>query len=198
MALAAEEVLSPATGLVFISTGATQAMPTIPIASIPSTFDKDWEPAAGWVSIGHTSLEDGIEIELDGDDPEVLGTWQVPNLRTTTPSKVYSMTINLASFTFDTYRLYYGGGNMVDAAGVDTVVVGDARGWKLPGVPTPQLHSLLVIALDGGYQVTQYFENVSAIGSDSIEYDAEELAQMPVTFTILSGDNVVTPRLANP
>lgn len=198
MTLAANEVLNPATGLVFISTGASQAMPTIPIGSIPSTFDKDWEPAAGWVSIGHTSLEDGIEIELDGDDPEVLGTWQVPDLRTSTPVKTYKMTINLASFTFDAYRLYYGGGNMVDSAGVDTVIVGDAKGWKLPGTPTPQTQSLLVIALDGGYQVVQYFQNTSAIGSDSIEYDAEEIAQMPVTFTILAGNNVVTPRTLNP
>lgn len=198
MALAAEEVLSPATGLVFISTGATQAMPQLPIASIPTTFDKDWEPAVGWKSLGHTSLEDGIEIELDGDDPETLGTWQVPNLRVTSPKKVYTMTINLASFTFDAYKLYYGGGNMVDEDGVDTAVLADARGWKIPDSPSPQNQSLLVIALDGGYQVVQYFQNTAAIGSDSIEYDAEELAQMPVSFTVLSGLNVVSPRLENP
>lgn len=198
MTLAANEVLSPATGLVFISTGATQALPTLPIASIPSTFDKDWEPAVGWVSIGHTSLENGISLSLDGDDPETLGTWQVPNLRVTTPAKIYSMTIQLASFTFDAYRLYYGGGNMVDSAGANTVVEADAKGWKLPGVPTPQAHSLLIIALDGGYQVVQYFQNTAALGSDAIEYDPTALAEMPVTFTVLSGNNVVTPRTVNP
>lgn len=193
MATNAEEVLTPSHGLVFISTGTTATLPTLPLAGLPANYDASYAPS-GWKSIGHTSLDDGITVARSGDDPEVKGTWQVPNLKTTTPAVVYSLTINLESWTLDSLGLYYGGGQMVDSAGVVTAVLANAKGWKIPDSPAPAAKSLMIVARDAGYQVVEYHQNVSIIGSDDIEFDPENFTNMPVTATVLSGINIVTPR----
>jgi hypothetical protein len=197
MATNANEVLTPSHGLVFVSTGSTATLPTIPLAGLPANYDASYAPS-GWKSIGHTSLDDGITVQRTGDDPEVKGTWQVPNLKTTSPTTVYSLTINLESWTFDSLGLYYGGGSMVDASHVVTAVLADARGWLIPDVPTPTAKSLMVVARDGGWQVVEYHQNVTILGSDDIEFDPAEFTNMPVTATVLSGLNIVTPRLQDP
>lgn len=197
MANGANEVLSPSQGLVFVSTGATATLPTLPLSGLPASYDSAYAPT-GWKSIGHTSLEDGITVSRNGDDPETQGTWQVPNLRTTTPTTVYSLTINLQSWVFNSLGLYYGGGQMVDSAGVVTAVLADARGWLIPDTPVPTPKSLMIVARDAGWQVVEYHQNVTILGSDDIEFDPAALTSMPVTATVLSGTNIVTPRLQDP
>lgn len=193
----ANEVLSPSQGLVFVSVGATAALPTLPLAGLPASYDGSYAPT-GWKAVGHTSLEDGISVSRTGDDPETQGTWQVPNLRTTTPVVVYSLTINLQSWTFDSLGLYYGGGVMLDAAGVVTGVLADAKNWQIPDIPVATPKSLMVVARDAGWQVVEYHEHTTIIGSDDIEFDPSTLASMPVTATVLSGINTVSPRLQDP
>lgn len=195
MATMEDNALNPATGYVFVAPVGTEA-PVIEAGfdyTDPSTWGiNDVDDSPLWANIGHTSLENGLEFTSEGDDPETLGTWQVPNLRTTNPPKTYSVVINLADFTVETYKLYYGGGEVLAGGG-----------FVIPDLPVAQDRALLVIAVDGEYAVSQHYKKVSLIGSDSITYDPSTLTEMPVRATILggqtygtaSGQGQVSPRI---
>ncbi|MGW5735733.1 MULTISPECIES: phage tail tube protein [Streptomyces] len=137
--------------------------------------------ATGWLDIGNTSLENGIELANDGDDPEVLGSWQNPAIKTTTPAKVFSLTIALNDFTAETYRLYYGAG--------ETAFDKATGQFTIPTTPTSQKHSLLIVARDGNDYVTFYYPKAEIIGADSITLDPSALSEIPVKATILGSKN---------
>lgn len=200
MATMPDNAMNPATGYLYVAAVGTER-PEIDTGfdyTDPATWGLDdggTPPAPLWTNIGHTSLENGLEFASDGDDPETLGTWQVPNLRTTNPRRTYSVTINLAEFTPEAYELYYGGGSLVTIEGVDSYVI--------PDIPVAQERALLILAVDGQHMVAQHFKKVSLIGSDSMTYDPAALTEMPITATILggqtygsgSGQGEVTPRI---
>lgn len=178
----ADAPLLPSTGYVYKAPVGT-AMPTLPITDPKA-------PGTPWVSIGNTSLENGISREVEGDDPEVLGSWQNPSLVTTRPTRTRSLTLSLVDFTTDAYSLYYGGGLVVGNDGVtpydeETHTV---KMLQVPANPTPQESALLIVAVDGEYQVVEYYGRTSIIGSDAIEYDVTALAEMPITATMLSAE----------
>jgi hypothetical protein len=162
-------------------------MPTLPI-------DDPLAPGTPWTSVGNTSLENGITRSVDGDDPETLGSWQNPSLVVTRPTKTRSVTLNLQDFNTDTYQLYYGGGQVVDQTGQAPYQEGTstAKAFQVPDVAVPQEHALLIIAVDGNFQVVEYYPKASFIGSDDIEYDPSALAEMPVTATTLSNGGTYT------
>ncbi|WP_433332528.1 hypothetical protein [Spirillospora sp. CA-294931] len=169
----------PSTGYVFVANAGT-AMPTLPISN-PKV------PGAGWRSIGNTSLENGISRDVDGDDPEVLGSWQNPALKTTRPTKTRSLTINLLDFTVDAYSLYYGGGVVVGPDGTTPATESDTvKAFQIPATSVPQERALLIVAVDGEYQVVEHYAQASITGADAIEYDPTALAEIPVTATALS------------
>ncbi|MEU5878181.1 hypothetical protein [Spirillospora sp. NPDC047279] len=175
----ADAPVLPSTGYVFVANAGT-AMPTLPIAN-PKV------PGTGWVSIGNTSLENGISRDVEGDDPEVLGSWQNPALKTTRPIKTRSLTLNLLDFTVDAYALYYGGGVVVGPDGVTPATETDTvKAFQIPANAVPQEKALLIVAVDGEYQVVEHYGLASIIGAGAIEYDPTALAEIPVTATTLS------------
>ncbi|WP_431911724.1 hypothetical protein [Nonomuraea jabiensis] len=172
--LTKDPVLVPNTGYIFVAPEGTPK-PTLPLdirnlRTLRETVGFPWE------SIGNTSLENGITHESEGDDPEVLGTWQNPSLRTTNPPKIYTVTLALADFTVETYKLYYGGGT----------VAADGS-FVIPSVPAASTKAMLIVAVDGDRHVVEYYERVSLIGAEGVTYDPAALTEMPVRATILGG-----------
>ncbi|GAA3537180.1 hypothetical protein GCM10022419_016260 [Nonomuraea rosea] len=174
--LTRDPVLVPNTGYVFVAPESTPK-PTLPL-DIRNLRTLRESIGASWVSIGNTSLENGISHESEGDDPEVLGTWQNPSLRTTNPPKVYTVTLALADFTVDTYKLYYGGGS----------VTADGS-FVIPNVPSSSTRAMLIVAVDGDRHVVEYYERVSLIGGEGVVYDPAALTEMQVVATVLGGTN---------
>lgn len=180
-------VVVPATGYVYVAEPNTD-MPDLATLTDPTT------PPAGWTDIGNTSLENGLEHAVEGDDPTTLGSWQRPTLITTSPNKSYAVTINLEDFTVQSYQLYYGSNTAAATDGTFT----------LPLTPTPQLKALLVIATDGRDMVVEYYPNTSIIGADAITYDPAALSEIPIKCTILAGDSThnwpgkISPKMAIP
>lgn len=172
--------LLPSTGYVFIAPAGT-VMPTLPISNPKA-------PGSPWVTVGNTSLDNGISRAIDGDDPQVLGSWQNPALVATRPTKVRSVTLNLVDFTVATYSIYYGGGTVVGNDGVTPYdsATHTARAFRVPAIGVPQEKALLIVAVDGTFEVVEYYGKVSIIGSDSIQYDVTALTEMPVTATVLT------------
>jgi hypothetical protein len=174
MALDNTKVVVPGTGYVYLGVaddgkGTKTAKPT-------GSFDP-LAPGTGWVSIGHTSLENGLEFGRDGDDPETLGSWQNPKLRTTNPDVTYTLGLNALQASKETYELYFGAGPGATVGGV----------FKIPAKPTAQSKALLIVIVDGAQMLPLYFPNVSILGSDAISMDPSALLEFPIKGTILAG-----------
>ncbi|WP_052422508.1 IPT/TIG domain-containing protein [Nonomuraea candida] len=174
--LTKDPVLVPATGYVFVAPEGTPK-PTLPL-DIRNLRTLRESVGISWASIGNTSLENGISHESEGDEAEVLGTWQNPALRTTTPPKIYTVTLALADFTIETYKLYYGGGT-----------VSPDGSFVIPSVPAATTKAMLIVAVDGDRHVVEYYERVSLIGAEGVAYDPAALSEMPVKATILGGQS---------
>ncbi|WP_371784697.1 phage tail tube protein [Streptosporangium subroseum] len=172
--LTKDPVLVPNTGYVFVAPEGTPK-PVLPLDILNLRTLRE-SVGSAWASIGNTSLENGIVHESEGDDAEVLGTWQNPALRTTNPPKIYTVTLSLADFGLETYKLYYGGGG----------VAADGS-FIIPSVPSSTTKAMLIVAVDGDRHVVEYYERVSLIGSDGVTYDPAALSEMPVKATILGG-----------
>lgn len=172
--LTKDPVLVPNTGYIFVAPEGTPK-PTLPldIRNLRTLRESVGFP---WESIGNTSLENGVGHESEGDDPEVLGTWQNPSLRTTNPPKIYTVTLALADFTTETYKLYYGGGTVTPDGS-----------FQIPSVPASVTKAMLIVAVDGDRHVVEYYERVSLIGAEGVTYDPSALTEMPVKATILGG-----------
>ncbi|MEU6633814.1 hypothetical protein ABZ905_36930 [Streptomyces parvus] len=171
MALENDAVVLPGTGYVYLATTNT-AKPT-------GVFDP-LAPGTGWDSLGHTSLENGIEFGRDGDDPETRGSWQNPKLRTTNPDVTYSLTLNALQASVDTYKLYFGAGEGA---------VQEDGSFKIPAKPNAQAKALLIVIVDGTSMLPIYFPNVSILGSDAITFDPTALLEFPISGTILAGSD---------
>ncbi|MFJ8394391.1 hypothetical protein [Streptomyces sp. NPDC094144] len=178
MALDNTEVVVPGTGYVYI--GIADNGSGTPTAKPSGTFDP-LAPGTGWESIGHTSLENGIEFGRDGDDPETLGSWQNPKLRTTNPDVTYTLGLNALQASAETYRLYFGANEGAMDAETGT--------FKIPAKPTAQSRALLIVIVDGTQMLPLYFPNVSLLGSDAIAMDPAALLEFPIKGTILSGSD---------
>lgn len=169
MSLDNSEVVLPGTGYVYLGE---------PNTAKPVDWFDPLAPGVGWESVGHTSLDNGMELGRDGDDPDTLGSWQNPKLRTSNPDVTYSLTLNALQASVDTYRLYFGAGmGAVQSDG----------SFKIPAKPQAQSKALLVVVVDAEQMLPLYFPNVSLLGSDAVTFDPTALLEFPITGTILSG-----------
>ncbi|MET8684847.1 hypothetical protein ABZV77_11575 [Streptomyces sp. NPDC004732] len=182
------DALVPATGFVFIAEANTPA-PDFPLHKLTSSdtdikldgyneSDPDKKKLI-WKSVGNTSLDNGIEMAIDGDDPETLGSWQVAALAATSPKKSFSLTINLHDITVETMGLYYG----TSAA----EAVQRAGQFVIPSSATAQKRGLLIVGQDATDMIAWYYPNTDIIGADSITLDPSALTEVPVKATIVEG-----------
>ena len=166
MSLDDAAVLKPGTGYIYLAP---------PDTAKPDVTDP-LAPGGSWSNLGHTSLENGVEFGRDGDDPETLGSWQNPALRTTDPVITYSLTMNALQASADTYQLYFGAG---------PEAIQPDGSFRIPARPVAQVKALLVVAVDGTSYVPLWHPRVSLLGSDAITFDPAALVEFPVTATFL-------------
>ncbi len=155
-----------------------------PDTAKPTVTDPQ-DPGAGWVSIGHTSLNDLPEFGRDGDDPETIGTWQNNNLRQTSPNITYSVTFQSVQASIETYQLYFGAGS--EATQPD-------GSFRIPARPTPQVKALLFVLVDGTNFVPLWHPRASLLGSDAVGMATDYFMTFPITATLLGSsliDNAV-------
>ncbi|MCC3773487.1 hypothetical protein [Streptomyces sp. UNOB3_S3] len=198
MAEKIEPVMNPSQGYVYVAEVGTP-MPALPI--LPKDPNATMPQVGGvkstaWRDVGNTSLENGIEMSVDGDDAETLGSWQNPNLKQTNPKKTYALTVSLEDFTVETYKLYYGAG---DEAVITDPVTSKPVGFNIPLNPTATEKALLIVGTDGDNAVAWHYPKVAIIGGDSITLDPAALSEVPVKATILGyggSTGTVTERYA--
>ncbi len=176
MALDDDATLVPAVGHYFRAPQFT-ARPADPLA-----------PGSPWVDLGHTKLDGPFAIGSEGGDATTLGTWQNKSLRVSYAPRVESVAIELKQWDVDSLKLYYGSNAPVVAGNV-----------RVPANGLPTLAALFCLISDGVDKMAAYWPSVSMFRGDDIEFDAEDLAGLPVLATILgqSGEDwlyEITPK----
>jgi hypothetical protein len=176
MALSDSSVYIPGTGFIYLAPAET----VVP-ASLTS-------PAAPWVNLGHTSLDDGLTITRDGGDSEVLGTWQNPTLRERKDPTTFAITMVAHQVDNTVLSLYFGGG---DATGTDSFGVTATTGTTN--------RAMYVRIVDGDNSLGLYLPKVSISSEDDVEVDPEGFLSFPLRATVLqvSGENLMEWLAAN-
>ncbi|MFD8336795.1 hypothetical protein ACFV42_29605 [Streptomyces solisilvae] len=160
-------VLNPAVGHYYFAPTTGQPIP-----------DDITNPAAPYVDLGHSSLDDLFGITSEGGETETLGTWQNKNLRNTVSPRVETVTFALQQWDEQAYRAFWG-------ANATTADIGGRTVVQTPSVPEELEGALFVLVRDGANGMFFHFPRVSIARADDISFDAEALAGLPVRATVL-------------
>lgn len=156
-------------------------------AALPA--DLGVTPAAPWVNMGHTSLEDIFGVTSEGGEATSLGTLQAKTLRTTYSPRSETFNITLQQFDVESLSLYFGSNAVIGASGELQV--------PLSGAPT--ISSFLAIFVDGQNKFGFYAPKAEILRGDDLSLsDTESLAGLPITVKpVVHGANeyayAVTP-----
>lgn len=130
-----------------------------------------------WENMGHSSIEDILNIATEGGESSQLGSIQNPSLRTSVSAAVRSFTVNFLQWDAATLKFYYGANAKIAADG--TV--------QVPEQPQPSEGAWLAIIRDGDSRGGFYAAKCSAIGDGDFSIsDTDSLAQLPIRFTPIS------------
>lgn len=133
------------------------------------------EPGPEWENVGHTPLEDILQMTSEGGEKTTLGSLQNRNLKNSYSPK--QTTFNFAIHQFDTAGLkLYLGSNAVEKDG------------RIGPHDTPQPTSAawLVVIIDGGQYFDFYVPKADILGADDIALaDTESLSSLPLAVTPL-------------
>jgi hypothetical protein len=162
MALTDSSVYIPGTGFIYLAPAST---------AVPASLTS---PAAPWVNLGHTSLDDGITITRDGGDSEVLGTWQNPSLRERKDPTTFALTMVAHQVDNTVLGLYFGGG---DATGTGKFGVNATTGTTDK--------AMYVRIVDGANSLGLYLPKVSLSSEDDVSMDAQGFLSFPLRATVL-------------
>lgn len=149
-------------------------------------------PAAPWVNVGHTSIEEILALESEGGEATVIGTLQNKQLRTTYSTRTETMKFTLQQFDADSLKLYYGSNATVGAGGE----------VQVPVNPEPTTAAFLAVFIDGANVFAFYVPKAEIYRADDISLDdTESLAGLPLGVKpLVSGTNdwtyAVTPLAA--
>jgi len=147
------------------------------LAPVDTPFPEDPSaPTTPWEEVGHTTRDTPLQVSREGGEPEVLGSWQDPALRTRQDPPTFTLAFGLIQYDETTLPLYYGSNSEVDP---ETGYV------NIPKVPSPTESALFVRVVDGNREHYRHYPRVSILAADSEEFDVEQLASMPVAATIL-------------
>ena len=130
-----------------------------------------------WDNMGHSSIEDILNVSTEGGEPTQLGSLQNTSLRTSVSAAVRSFTVNFLQWDAPTLKMYYGANTEISADG--TV--------RIPEQPLPSEGAWLAVLSDGDARGGFYATKCSAIGDGDFSIsDTDSLAQLPIRFTPIS------------
>lgn len=175
MPLSDNAVMLPGRGYLFRHATPGTAPPADTQAELDALDLTSATLATGWNNMGHTSRENAVALDKDGDDAETKGTWQAPSLRNTAPTTTWKIGIPALQFDNATLEAYFGEGDISDP---DVFWVLDGAGAVEGG--------LFLVLVDGSSRAGLYIPKVSFGADDTPEFDPEEFVEFPIVATVLS------------
>lgn len=144
-----------------------------------------------WEHMGHTSLEDILQSNVEGGESTLLGSLQNRNLKTSYSARSQSFQINLLQFNEDSLQLYYGANATVTADG----------DFEVPETAEAEERAWLFLFFDGPRVGGIYAAKASFMSAEPFSIsDTESLASLPLTITPLrhgsstSAFRIIPPR----
>jgi hypothetical protein len=131
--------------------------------------------AAGWVSGGHTSLENDFSPFYEGGESTTRGTRQNANMRTQVATATEGLDISLVQVDNFTLSAFYGGGSGSEAGK-----------FNLPTSSTPIEKSVLVVYLDGERVAAEMHPKASVFRNGAIRNAKGGWLEFPVRMTWLT------------
>jgi hypothetical protein len=175
MAITDTAVMLPGRGYLFRNDTVGAAPPATTQATLDALDLTAATLATGWNNMGHTSRENAVALDFDGDDPEVKGTWQSPSLRQTPGTRTWQLGIPALQFDNTTLEQYFGEGDISDP---DVF-------WVLDGAANVEA-GLFLVLVDGNSRAGLYQPKVSFSADEGLEADPEEFIEFPTLATVLS------------
>lgn len=137
------------------------------------------KPASPWENIGHTSLENIVDLTSEGGERTMLGSLQKSSLRESISNRTESFGLNLLEWTVRTLRYYYGA----------NVVITEDGAVEVPTEPVPAEMAFLVVLRDGENVAGFYAAKASIFrNSDIAVADTNTLSALPIRVTALTAD----------
>lgn len=128
-------------------------------------------PEVAWENVGHTSLEDILNLSSEGGEATVLGTLQNKALRTTYSTRTDNMKFTLQQFDTAALKLYFGSNATIGASGE----------VQVPINPVPTTCAFLAIFIDGDNVFAFYAPKAEVYrGDDFSAGDTTSLAGLPI------------------
>lgn len=174
MSLTDGAVILPGRGYLFTHATVGTAPPADTQTELDALDLTDATLATGWNNLGHTSRENSVALDKDGDDPEVKGTWQNPNFRKTGGTTTWLLNIPALQFDNEVLSLYFGEGDISDADAFH--VLPDA---------SPEERALFLVLVDGSNRVGLYIPKASISSDDAPEFDPENFVEFSLQATVL-------------
>ena len=174
MALTDGAVILPGRGYIYSNATVGAAPPAITQAALDALVLDSATLATGWNNLGHTSRENAVALDKDGDEPEVLGTWQKPSLRQTAGSTTWLLTMPALQLDNDILSLYFGEGDVTDA---------DA--FHVQPSASPQERALFIVLVDGSNRAGLYIPKASISSDDAPEFSPEAFMEFTLKATVL-------------
>lgn len=164
-----------------VATGRFYWSPTA--KTMPTNFDHAAMEAAGWIDLGHTSLEDIMPTSAEGGETDSLGTLQDINAYTNISARKLKYTVKLHEWSETSLKLAYGANSTYQ----DGVITPAEK-------PVPSTGSWCAVFVDGDKQLVFFAKNVDAIGESAPELtNTNELTVLPITFIPKTADGEVGP-----
>lgn len=173
MALDDGAVIIPGSGWVYTAPAGTASPVLDHAALLALDLDGPGNIALNWTNLGHTSRDDSVEITPSGGESTVKGSWQNPNLRSTTTPTSYDIAIPALQADLTVFGLYFGGG-----------VVANDR-FELPDSAVPADRATFIVLVDGATRVAIWTPKLSMRANGGITMETEDFLTFPLIGTVL-------------
>jgi hypothetical protein len=134
-------------------------------------------PTDGWVCLGHTSVENNVELSKDGGDSTSYDSWWEPGIEVMYASTTWTLTVGALEVTKANFDLAFNG----EAEEATT-----NGGYLVPSAIQATKKAVFVIAVQGEKRLGLYLPQVSISLGDAPTFDNESLFEIPLSGSILS------------
>lgn len=170
----ASNVIIPGKGAIFV--GEVGATPPDYKTVSPSA------PGEGWTCLGHTSVENNVELSKDGGDPTSYDSWWEPGVEVTYASTTWTVNVGALEITKANFDLAFNGDQETNST---------SGGYLVPAAIEATKKAIFIIAVQGTKRLGLYLPNVSVSLGDAPSFDNEALFEVPLSGSILAYEGSV-------
>jgi hypothetical protein len=167
----ASNVIIPGKGAIFVATAGTT--PPDYKTVTPAV------PGTGWTCLGHTSVENNVELSKDGGEATTYDSWWEGGIEVTYSATTWSITVGALEVTKDNFDLAFNG------------KAGTTGGYLVPADIQATQKAMFVIAVQGTKRLGLYIPKVSLSLGDAPAFDREALFEIPLSGNILADNGNV-------